>query len=196
MTSRHLMAGLIGFGTFAIGTAAEAHVGGGAGTGLAQGLAHPLGGIDHLLAMVAVGLWAAQVGGRAMWLVPLSFVAMMVAGALAGMNGLPLPLVESGILVSLFVLGLFVAFGLRLPTAAVMTIVGLFAVLHGHAHGTEMPQTVPAALYGLGFVLATGLLHLSGVVAGVLCRRGPGPRLVRAGGGAIAATGVILFLGL
>lgn len=191
---RRLMAAVLVF--FIVSTAAEAHVLGGPGTGLMQGLAHPLSGVDHLLAMIAVGLWAAQAGGRAMWLVPLAFVAAMTAGCVAAILGMPLPLVESGILGSLIVFGLFVAFAARLPTAAVMMIVGLLAVFHGHAHGTEMPQTASAALYGLGFVLATSLLHLTGVFAAIYCKPGLGGRLVRGGGGAIAATGVILFLGL
>lgn len=196
MAARHLVAGLIGLGVLVMGTAADAHVVGGPGTGLARGLAHPLGGADHLLAMVAVGFWAAQAGGRAIPLVPLAFVAMMAVGGLGGMHGLPLPLVESGIAASLLVLGLFVALAVRLPTPAVMAVVGLLAVFHGHAHGTEMPATGPAMLYGLGFALTTGLLHLSGVAIGLLCREGVAARVLRVGGGAIATIGLLLVLGL
>ena len=144
-------------------TAAQAHTGVGGTAGFAHGFAHPLGGIDHVLVMVAVGLFAAQLGGRALWLVPLSFVSVMMAGGALGMAGVAMPFVEIGIGLSVVVLGLAVAFGLHLPTAAAMALVGLFAIFHGHAHGAEMPESASGLAYGAGFVLATALLHALGI---------------------------------
>ena len=129
----------------ATASGAAAHTFGAHGAGFAQGLAHPLGGIDHLLAMVAVGLWAAQLGGRALWAVPGAFVAMMVVGGAAGMLGALLPLVEPGIAFSLVVLGILVALAARLPVAISAVLVGLLALFHGHAHGSELPEAASAA---------------------------------------------------
>jgi urease accessory protein len=170
---------------------ALAHAPGAGEAGLAAGFAHPLLGLDHVLAMVAVGLWASQLGGRALWLVPASFVALMMAGvALAFVT--PLPAVELGILGSLVVLGALVAFAARLPVAVGALIVGVFALVHGHAHGTEMPAA--SLLYAVGFVAATAMLHGIGVAAG-LYSKGKAGWLVRAGGAAVAATGLILLIG-
>lgn len=143
---------------------AEAHPGHGAS--YMAGLAHPLFGIDHLLAMLAVGIWAAQLGGRAMWLVPASFVTVMAAAGSLGMAGIPLPMVESGIATSVLLLGLLVAFAAKLPLALGSGLVALFAVFHGYAHGAEMPQSGLAWQYGLGFVLSTVLLHGLGLLLG------------------------------
>lgn len=173
--------------------AAHAHTPGAAGAGLAEGLAHPLLGIDHLLAMVAVGLWAAQLGGRALWLVPASFMTMMVVGGGAALVGLALPAVELGILGSLLVLGALVAAAARLPVAIGATLAGFFAFFHGHAHGAEMPEAASAALYALGFVTATGLLHGAGVAAGLFVQSARARWIVRAGGAAVAATGLVLL---
>jgi urease accessory protein len=173
---------------------AEAHLLGAHGAGLAQGLAHPFAGIDHLLAMVAVGLWAAQRGGRALWAVPLAFVAMMALGGALGIAGAPLPLVEPGIAGSLVVLGLLVALALRLPLAAAMAVVGAFAVFHGHAHGTELPEAMAPVAYAAGFVLATAALHGVGVAAGLALRRPMGQALVRASGAGVALAGLALAL--
>lgn len=171
---------------------ALAHAPGVAEAGLAAGFAHPLLGFDHLLAMVAVGLWASQLGGRALWLVPASFVSVMAAGAGLGMVT-TLPAVELGIVGSLIVLGALVAFAARLPVAVGAAIVGGFALFHGHAHGAEMPEAA-SALYAVGFIAATGLLHGIGVAAG-LYSRGTAAWLVRAGGAAVAATGLVLLIG-
>ncbi len=171
---------------------AAAHTFGAHGAGFAQGIAHPLGGIDHLLAMVAVGLWAAQLGGRALWAVPASFVAMMAVGGVAGMLGAPLPLVELGIAGSLVVLGILVALAARLPVAVSAVLVGLLALFHGHAHGSELPEATSALAYGLGFVVATASLHGLGIAIGTLLRRDAGRLLLRLGGAGIAASGLLL----
>jgi urease accessory protein len=175
---------------------AAAHTFGAQGAGFAQGFAHPFGGLDHLLAMVAVGLWAAQRGGRALWAVPVAFVAMMALGGIGGALGLTLPLVELAIAASLVVLGIAVAFAVRLPVALSALVVGLFALFHGHAHGTELPETASALTYGLGFIAATAALHGIGIATGMLLKRDAGKILVRLGGAGIAATGLILAAAL
>ncbi len=142
---------------------AEAHTFGAHGAGLAAGLVHPFIGLDHLLAMIAVGIWAGQLGGRATWFIPLTFVSVMSAAAFLGWFGFSLPLVEPVIAGSVLVLGLLIAGSVRLPTIAGAGLVGLFAVFHGYAHGLELPQAASPVLYGLGFVLATTLLHGLGI---------------------------------
>ena len=178
-------------------TLAQAHVGVGATSGLAAGAAHPLGGLDHLLAMVAVGLLGALLGGRAAWLVPASFLGMMAVGGAVGAAGLALPFVEAGIALSVVVLGLAVALGASLPLAAACALAGAFAVFHGHAHGAEMPETASGLAYGLGFLAATALLHLAGVGFGLLLGRAGDARLAgRIVGGGVAAAGLALLAGL
>jgi urease accessory protein len=130
------------------------------------GLTHPFSGIDHILAMVAVGLWAAQIGGRARGIVPASFVTMMGAGFLLAMNHIPLPFVEPGILASVVGLGLLVALAVRLPLAAGAAVVGLFALFHGHAHGGEMGAATPIS-FAIGFMIATAILHGIGLGLGM-----------------------------
>lgn len=169
---------------------AEAHLFGAHGAGLAQGLAHPLGGLDHLLAMVAVGVWAAQRGGRALWAVPLAFVAMMALGGALGFAGWPLPWVETGIAGSVLALGLLIAFAVPLPISAAAAVVGLFAVFHGQAHGAELPQAASPLAYAAGFVAATALLHAAGVALGTMLRRPMGERLVRFAGAGMALAGL------
>lgn len=145
---------------------AAAHPGHEHGGGLVEGLSHPLLGTDHVLAMLAVGAWAWQLGGRARWAVPLSFVSLMAASAAAGAAGLALPMVESGIAASLLVLGLLIACAVRVAPAAGAAIVAVFAVFHGHAHGTEMPGFAHAWQYGAGFLLSTAALHGAGLLLG------------------------------
>jgi urease accessory protein len=147
--------------------AASAHPGHDGG-GLIHGFMHPLGGYDHIIAMVAVGLLAARLGGRALWLVPASFVAMMTVAGLAGSTGVALPYVETGILASVVVLGAVAVFGVAMPVAAAMGLVGFFAVFHGYAHGLEMPETASALAYGAGFVAATAMLHAVGIGLGLM----------------------------
>jgi urease accessory protein len=147
--------------------AASAHVGIGSTHGFVHGFAHPLTGLDHILAMVAVGMFAAHLGGRALWLVPSTFVSVMALAGIAGMAAVKLPFVELGIGLSVIVLGLAVALQVSVPTLVAMSVVGVFAIFHGHVHGTEMPASASGLAYGLGFVCATALLHAIGVGSGV-----------------------------
>lgn len=156
------------------------------------GFAHPLSGWDHLLAMVAVGLWAAQLGGRARWLVPAAFVSVMTLGAVIGHAGVMFPGIEQGIAASVFVLGLLIAAAVRLPVSAGMALVGVFAIFHGIAHGAEMPATAGGLSYGAGFIAATALLHAAGVGLGIVAARFSA-NAAKFAGWAIAASGVVLF---
>jgi urease accessory protein len=175
---------------------AHAHVeGAGAVGGFASGFAHPLLGLDHVVAMVAVGLWGAFLGAPALWLLPVVFPLVMAAGGALGVLGVPLPAVEVGIALSAVVLGALVAFGARLPLWVAAVIVGAFAVFHGHAHGTELPEAASPVTYAAGFVIATGLLHLCGIGLGLLLRWPAGRLAVRAGGGAIALAGLFFLVG-
>ncbi len=173
---------------------AQAHVGVGQTSGILNGLAHPVFGFDHVAAMVAVGLWAAQRGGRAVWVVPLSFVTAMSAGGAIGAAGIPIPFVEPGIGASVLVLSLLIAAAVKLPLLTSGVLVGLFAVFHGHAHGAEMPETVSGMAYATGFVLATGFLHGCGIGLGQLAQKWARPHLVRLAGGAAVAFGVYLLI--
>ncbi len=177
-----------------IAPAALAHPGHLAGSGFTTGLIHPFTGLDHLLAMTAVGMWAAQRGGRALYAVPASFVAMMAVGGIAGAAGLPLPLVEPGILGSLVVFGLLIALNARLPLAAGMTIVGAFAMFHGYAHAVEMPNGASLAVFGSGMLLGTLALQAIGIGIGRLSRTQIYANALRISGGLIAAVGVGLLL--
>jgi urease accessory protein len=177
----------------------HAHTGLGHVDGFAHGFAHPLGGFDHVLAMVMVGLFAAQLGGRARWLVPVSFVSVMLLGGVLGIAGITVPFVELGIGLSIVVLGGAVAFGFKAHVAAAMGLVGFFAVFHGYAHGAEMPETASGLAYGAGFVLATATLHVAGLGLGLLLDgRGEarGALLVRSLGGLAALAGVGVLVGL
>jgi urease accessory protein len=164
--------------------------------GFGNGLLHPLTGLDHICAMVAVGLWAAQRGGRARWLVPATFVSIMIVGGALGVGQVGIPYVEQGIAASVLVLGIFIAAAIRLPLATSMVVVGLFALFHGYAHGAEMPATASGFAYGIGFVLATASLHLCGIGIGLFAKRFTTTQLVRYLGGGIAACGVYLCLAL
>lgn len=172
-------------------TTAHAHTGIGATAGFGAGFTHPLLGADHVLAMVAVGLLAAQLGGRALWALPLAFVAAMLVAAGIGLFGPALPIVEFGIIGSVVALGALIALNTRLPLIASMMLVGLFAFFHGHAHGAEMPAQASALAYGAGFALATALLHGIGITAG-LATRHLQSSWVRVGGGAIAMAGLLI----
>lgn len=173
-------------------TLAFAHPGHGSTSGLAAGLAHPITGLDHLAAMIGVGLWASQRGGRALWLVPLVFVLVMTIGGALGMAGVAMPLVEPGIVASILVIGVLVAAAVRLPLVASALIVGLFALVHGHAHGAELPDTAAGLTCGVGFILATIGLIGCGVGLGLAAQRVGTSSLVRYAGGAIALLGVYL----
>lgn len=180
---------------FALPTLAQAHPGPFGHThGLVNGFAHPLMGMDHILAMIAVGLWAAQRGGRALWSVPLAFVSVMILGAIIGMAGISrVPFVEQGIAASILVLGIFIATAARLPLAASVSIVGLFALFHGFAHGAEMPASASGLTYGIGFIFATAALHLFGIGLGMTAQKFSSQKSVRYAGCAIACCGAILF---
>ena len=186
--------GLITVALTLIPAAALAHTGAGDVHGFASGFAHPFGGLDHVLAMVTVGILAWQLGGRALVLVPATFVLVMAAGAALGMAGIPLPSVELGIAASLIVLGGMVAFARKAPLAIVIGLVGLFAILHGHAHGTEMALDAGASAYALGFMLATALLHIGGIALGcAIGRIADGRAAYRLGGALVALAGVAIL---
>jgi len=163
---------------------------------LASGFVHPFSGLDHILAMVAVGLFAAQLGGRALWAVPASFVGMMAAAGVAGMSGIALSLTETGIALSVIVLGGAVALRLALPVAAATALVGFFAIFHGYAHGLETPETASGLLYGLGFVAATAALHALGIGLGLALGRFEGAfgrGLISMAGSAAALIGMVML---
>lgn len=177
-------------------TAAHAHTGTGVGGGFASGFTHPLFGWDHVVAMVAVGLWGAFLGPPAIWLLPVVFPIVMALGGALGVAGMPLPAVEAGIALSGVVLGLLVALAVKAPLGVAAVIVGLFAVFHGHAHGTELPEAANPFAYAVGFVIATGLLHLAGIGFGTLTRSPAGTWAVRAAGLVVAAVGAAFLTGI
>lgn len=168
---------------------ALAHTGETAG-GFLSGLSHPVFGPDHVVAMVAVGLWGAFLGPPAIWLLPIVFPLVMAAGGVLGILGVPLPAVETGVASSAIILGLMVALAARPPLWAAAVLVGAFAIFHGYAHGKELPDGANAVAYSAGFVIATGLLHLCGIAFGWLSRWPAGRLAVRGAGGAIALVGV------
>jgi len=179
-----------------VATPALAHTGAGSVSGFASGFGHPIGGLDHLLAMIAVGILASQQGGKSLWLLPVSFVAMMVVGGALGIAGVAVPFVELGIVGSVIVLGAVIALGKHMPTGAAMALVGVLAIFHGHAHGTEMPVDASGFEYGLGFAIATAMLHAVGLGLGLAAQKAAekfAPVAVRIGGGVIAAAGLALF---
>lgn len=162
--------------------------------GFASGLMHPVGGIDHVVAMVGVGLWGAFLGAPAIWVLPVVFPLVMALGGLLGLLGVPLPGVEAGIAGSALVIGAMVAARARPPLALAAVIVAAFAIFHGHAHGTELPSSASPLTYSLGFVTATGLLHLAGIAFGLLARWPVGVRAVQAAGLAIAGAGLVFLV--
>ncbi|MCW0233944.1 MAG: HupE/UreJ family protein [Ferrovibrio sp.] len=166
--------------------------------GFTAGFTHPFGGFDHLMAMLAVGLWAIQQSGqtpRALWLLPASFVVAMAGGFVLGLAQVALPGVEAGIALSVLLLGLIVAFAVRPPLPAAMAVTALFAVFHGHAHGTELGDASQAVTYALGMVLATALLHGLGLAAARLAQHVALPALTRAAGAAVALAGIVILVG-
>ncbi len=173
---------------------AFAHTGIGETTGLMHGLGHPVGGADHLLAMVAVGIWAAQIGGRALWVVPCTFVSVMILGGMLGFFGIPVPFIEEGILVSVLILGILIAGAFTLPLTYSTLLVTLFAIFHGHAHGTELPGAMAAASYTLGFALTTAILHLFGMALGMILQSRKLQMVNRFAGGVIALGGIYLVI--
>ena len=173
-----------------------AHTFGAEGASFYQGFIHPLSGPDHLLAMLAVGVWAVQTGGRARWLIPAAFLALLALGGGMGMRGWPLPQVELGIAGSVVVFGLLIASAAKMPLWLSMSVGGLFALFHGHAHGVEMPQAAMPWLYVSGFLLTTAMLHGLGMLTGLVHRYAVPARVLRLGGVGRAAAGIWLFAGL
>jgi urease accessory protein len=180
----------------ALPATASAHSETGTIGGFVSGFRHPLTGLDHIVAMVAVGLWGAYLGAPAMWLLPVVFPVVMALGGALGVLGVPLPGVETCIALSGIMLGLAVALKARPPLWVAAVMVGFFAIFHGHAHGTELPAAANAMTYAIGFVIATGLLHLSGIAFGLLVRWPWGRVAVRTAGAAIAVIGFGFFFGM
>ncbi|MCL5043623.1 MAG: HupE/UreJ family protein [Gammaproteobacteria bacterium] len=181
-------------GALAVPGLAHAHPGHETLHGLFSGLGHPLFGFDHLLAMLAVGLWGAQLGGRARWLLPVLFVGVMLSGGALGMLGVSIPVVEPGIIASVVALGLFLLWARQVPLLASGALVSLFALFHGVAHGTEMPLQVSALTYALGFALATAALHIVGLQAGSWLQRQSWPLVTRTLGALIGLAGLGMLM--
>lgn len=176
--------------------AAFAHEAHATASGFVSGFTHPLFGLDHVVAMVAVGLWGGQLGKPAIWLLPVTFPLVMALGGVLGVRGIPLPGVEIGIALSAVALGCLVAGSVRAPIWIASAVVGAFAIFHGHAHGTELPGAASPLHYAAGFVLSTGLLHVAGIVIGLLVDWKPvGARIVRACGVLVACAGVWFLVG-
>lgn len=194
------IAALLAVAAAGVPDAALAHSEAGVAGGLQSGFLHPLLGPDHLVAMLAVGLWGAQLGRPLIWALPIAFPLMMALGGVLGVLGIPLPAVELGIAASGVVLGLVVALALRPAVPLAVAVVAVFAVLHGHAHGTELPAAANPLAYGIGFVVATGLLHLAGIAIGSVngwqvAGRPAGGYLVRACGVLVAVAGSYFVVG-
>jgi urease accessory protein len=168
---------------------ASAHVTANLGSGIGAGFLHPLTGFDRMLAMVSIGIWGAELGAPAIWLLPIVFPLIMAVGAVFGVAGVPLPGAELLIALSVLTLGVMVALAQRLPLAAALVIVGIFGFAHGHAHGAEMPNAADALSFTVGFVIATGLLHAVGIAIGLFGQWQTGARALRAGGVLVALAG-------
>ncbi len=172
---------------------ALAHPQKGEAVGFLTGFRHPISGLDHVLAMVAVGLWGAQLGSPAIWLLPVAFPMVMAFGGMLGLMGVPIPGIEYGIALSAILLGAAVMFEFRPPLGVAAALVGFFAIFHGHAHGTELPPGQSAMLYSIGFVVATGCLHGLGIGIGTVHRWRWGQNLVRFAGGLVAVGGAFFM---
>ena len=197
MTSHKVYAWLLLLLALATPSTALAHTQAGEAGGFASGFHHPISGWDHVLAMVAVGLWGAQLGAPAVWLLPVTFPMVMALGGMMGLLGISLPGVEIGIALSAMVLGVMVLAEKRPPMWVAAAIVGVFAIFHGHAHGTELPAGESGLLYSMGFVVATGCLHGVGISIGLVHRWTWGKVILRVAGGAVAMGGTyFLFLAL
>lgn len=194
LTMRIILAGLGAF----VSTSAFAHTGTGAASGLVHGFMHPVGGLDHILAMVAVGILAFVAGGRALWALPLAFMAAMLAGGAMGMSGMSLPLVETGIGASIVVIAGLAALGAPLPLLVSAPLVAFFGLFHGFAHGAEMPLDASGLSYAAGFIAATGLLHVAGIAGSVAVARAVGANgrfAARVFSGAVALAGAGVMTG-
>jgi urease accessory protein len=173
--------------------AVEAHVHKGEAVSFLSGLKHPISGLDHVVAMIAVGLWGAQLGAPAIWVLPVAFPMVMAFGGMLGLLGVPLPGMEIGIAASAILLGAAVMMELRPPLALAAAVVGFFAIFHGYAHGSELPAGESGLLYSIGFVMATGCLHAAGISIGLAHRWNWGQRALRVVGAAIALAGIFFM---
>lgn len=162
--------------------------------GFGSGFSHPILGLDHVVAMIAVGLWGAQLGAPAIWVLPIAFPMMMAFGGAISLLGIPLPAVEIGIACSAIVLGGMVLFEAKPPIYITVAIVGVFALFHGHAHGTEIPDGASGLAYSLGFVLGTGLLHAAGIGMGYIGEWPGGKSVLRGAGAMVLASGIYFLL--
>lgn len=171
-------------------TVVAAHIQPGEASGFITGFLHPISGLDHVIAMIAVGLWGAQLGAPAVWLLPVTFPVVMALGGTLGLMGAALPGVEIGVAVSAVVLGVLVLTEARPPLAVAAAVVGFFAIFHGHAHGTELPAGESGLLYSIGFVVATGCLHAVGIGLGLVHRWSAGRVALRAAGALVALAGL------
>jgi urease accessory protein len=171
---------------------ANAHVLPNEGTSFSTGLHHPLHGLDHLLAMVAVGLWAVQMGRKSIYWIPLSFVTVMALGGMIGFTGIHIPWMEQGIIASVLILGMLIAGTIRLPTKAAMALVAVFALFHGYAHGVEMSANFHTLSYSAGFLLSTVLLHLTGIIVAGLAKQYRFDALIRYAGVCTLIAGFVL----
>ena len=190
-----LFAGIVSVFAVVFAGAAFSHSGEGINTGFASGFWHPILGWDHVVAMVAVGIWGAFLGRPAIWVLPVVFPLVMAFGGALGVIGVPLPAVEAGIALSGVVLGLLIAFAVSAPIWVAAVIVGIFAIFHGHAHGTELPEAFSAYGYAVGFVVGTGMLHLVGIAIGFLTATDAGKLAARAVGAVIALVGAAYLFG-
>lgn len=179
---------------FFLPSIALAHTGIGQATGFTHGFWHPIGGVDHILAMVAVGLWATQSGGRTLWVFPCVFVGIMSLGAALKFTGIPAPLIEEWILISIFILGILIAGAFKISLLYSSLIVGLFAIVHGYAHGAEIPESISAVSYAVGFALATAMLHLAGIGLGMFMQKINLQTINRFAGAVIAMSGIYLAI--
>jgi urease accessory protein len=186
----------LGLAALCMAATAQAHTGEGDPGSFFSGFLHPITGFDHLLAMVAVGIWGAALGRPLIFALPVAFPLLMVAGGVLGITKVPLPYVETGIAISVVVLGLAIALAWRAPLAAALSIVAFFGVFHGYAHGAELPDAAQPAAYVLGFVLCTGLLHMLGIALGTIAFLPRGAQILRATGAAIALAGGWILLGM
>ncbi len=173
--------------------AAFAHPQKGQATGFLTGFYHPISGLDHVLAMVAVGLWGAQLGAPAIWLLPVAFPMVMAMGGMLGLMGVPLPGTEYGIALSAILLGAVILFEIRPPLGFAAALVGFFAIFHGYAHGAELPPGQSAMLYSIGFVIATGCLHAVGIGIGTVHKWDWGKRALRFAGALVAVGGAFFM---
>jgi len=178
---------------FFIPTLVQAHIIKGGVGGFSAGFEHPLTGLDHFLAMFSVGLWGAQIGGRSVWTLPVTFPLIMVVGGILGITGVPLPGIEIGIALSILVLGLAIASNWKPAEWIVLGLISIFAICHGHAHGTELPKAADPEDFAVGFVVATGLIHIIGIVVGLVSQKIYSGKFTRVLG-ALVSLGGIYFL--